>query len=101
MAILSKKVKKILKFASIGALLAVAAMGVIIKENKNDSSVSSSRALNYGVAGEEQGVKEEEAEQPKMVCRDMLSEDENSLAFREYTKEQIVDCSSVGCGGIF
>lgn len=102
MAILSNKAKKVLRFVSVGALLAIAAVGVAVKENKTNSNTGSGRNYGFSVVNNALSSKaQQEISQPEAICRDMLNEDENSLAFQEYAKTQEVDCLSVGCGGLF
>lgn len=97
---INRKLKNILKLTSVGALLIVAAMGIVIRGDKISSGQISNQNYNADVAGAPE-LKAEEAEQTKMICQDMLNEDENSLALKEYTKTEIVECNSIGCGGIF
>lgn len=89
---LKKKLKKILGLASIGFLFTGIALGIPTKEsNRHDYRLEDRYDSNSSA----------EIEQPKLVCKDLLEKDENSFVFEEYSKVAVVECMSVGCGGIF
>lgn len=97
MAEFSKKTKKIVKAVSIGALLLAAAVGIAVKEAKNNPGANSDAGASF--SNSDSG--NQEADKPKMVCDDLLNEDGNDLVLKEYGKTEAVDCFSVGCGGLF
>lgn len=95
---LNQKIKKIAKIASVGVILIGSAIGIIVKENKN-TSASQLSTQDYGsnVADNKQSAETEK----QVICQNALEESDNDLAIREYSKTEIVDCSSAGCGGLF
>ncbi len=95
---LKKKLKKILSLASIGFLFTGIALGITTKEsNRQDYRLEDRYDFNSSAESNSSA----EIEQPKLVCKDLLEKDENSFVFEEYSKVAVVECVSVGCGGIF
>lgn len=95
-----EKLKKILGLASVGVLFTAIALGIPTKES--NPKISSNQPLNQNRLEDSNVFNlSTEIEQPKLVCNDLLEEDENTRLFREYNKAEVVECMFVGCGGFF
>lgn len=103
MVTLKKKIKTILGFISIGALLIGALFLVLTKEKEDNLKIKPSQALNQ----EKQNYHFENQDigETKLVCSQLLEEtlekDENTFVFEEYTNIEPVEYLFVGCGGFF
>ena len=98
MITIKNQIKKIIGLASIGVVVVGVAIGVLIKENNskpkpirsyNDLENQISPGLNTEVSN------------PRKICKSFFEENQKDLVLKGYTKKDIVDCSFVGCGGIF
>jgi hypothetical protein len=101
MAILKKKLNKILTFVSIGVLLA-AVFWVLAKEkNSSEKAQSQSPAIDTQSEKSDSAVALKTGNEHQKVCRDYFEQNQNDLVARGYTLADVVDCGVVGCGGIF
>jgi len=102
MAALKKQLKNILGLASISVLLISVTVGILIKEI-NNPKVSFNQSVNrdYQLEDHTSRVLNAEVEQSKKICSDFFEEDENTFVLSEYSKVEVIECMSVGCGGIF
>jgi len=98
MLTIKKQLKKILGLTSIGIILAGVVVGIIVKD-KNDSKVKSLQANNP----ETQTLQNSNTKtsRPKTICKDFFEKNEEESISKGYSKKDVVDCSFVGCGGIF
>jgi len=98
MTIIKKQLKKILGIAVVGIILAGVAVGISIKD-KNNSKAESSQAYNNSKnqVSQSPDIKDNH----KKICKDFFEENEQDAISKGYTEKDVVDCSFVGCGGLF
>lgn len=97
MLVLKKKVKIILGLITVGVLFFGTAFGILIRENSskiNQRQTTSKEKQDYNSSNQE-------TQEKKLVCSQLLEEDENDIAFNENTGVTPVECMFVGCGGFF
>ena len=99
MIIIKKQLKKILGLAAVGAVLIGAVVGGISVKDKNSSKAESTQAYNNSKNQLPQNS-DIKANHQK-ICRDFFEEDEKDAILKGYSEKDVVDCSFVGCGGIF
>jgi len=103
------KILKIIKgFFPIAFLVFGIFAGTAGKDNKDNSETSLKQSPNWDFKSEARhsaGSITESNEPSKAVCSDalanILEEDENALVLNGYAGAKVVECMSVGCGGIF
>jgi hypothetical protein len=93
MVTLKRKLNYIFGLVSVGILLMGIVLGITTKENSQEINSNQTSAQNL--------QSNTENDHKQTICSGLLEEDENSIAAREYSDMEVVDCTFVGCGGIF
>lgn len=97
MAVLKKKIKFFLGLVTVGVLFMGTVLGILIRENSpkiNQKQTANQERRDYY-------LENQEIQETRLVCSQLLEEDENDLVFSEYAKVTPVECMFVGCGGFF
>ena len=104
MTFFKRKTNKILGFFSVIVLLLGLIVGIILRENKNNSKADSNKLSNFNYQNDftdNTSENKKTNEKSQKICREFLEEDENSLVFKELTNAKVVECTFVGCGALF
>lgn len=102
MFVIKQQIKKIIGIFSISAILTSVIIGISIKTKSNlNNGGEDNQARNEqtGIVNPDK-ILEMQQTNPK-ICRDIFEENENDISMRGYTEKDVVDCMTVGCGGIF
>lgn len=95
MITLKKKIKIALGLVAVGTLFVGTFFGVLNKES--NPKVGQKQIV---IQEKQNGYLDNQSTQEKkLICRQLLEEDENDLVFNEYTEATPVECMTVGCGG--
>jgi len=104
MVIVGKQVRKILGLAAIVGIVAVSTIAGILIKDRNDSGAKSAQAYNNSGNGSENEIPSApdiKIDHRKTICKDVFEEDEQDAILKGYSEKDVVDCSFVGCGGLF
>ena len=97
MVIVGKQVRKVLGLAAIVGIVAISTIAGILIKDKNDSGAKSMTQISSN----QDANQDAKADHRKTICRDVFEEDEQAAILKGYIRKDVVDCSFVGCGGLF
>jgi hypothetical protein len=99
MIIIKKQLKAFLGLAAIGAVFIGAVVGGVLVKDRNSSKAKSTQTYNNSEDQFSQNSNIKANHQK--ICKDFFEENEQDLVLKGYSKKDVVDCSFVGCGGLF
>lgn len=90
--------KKIFGLTTAGIIFISVVAGISVKNNSEKNIVKVSNDIKDKTSSFDSN---KEIARAKKVCKDFFEKDENAAILQGYKREDVVDCSFVGCGGLY